>query len=134
MSETDVPMTPEERFIKIEKSLNTVSEHLTHIAVRHDLMKAQHDADVREIHRIQKSLSLAIAKGQEQTGKALTRLADAGSLVHGRQKSGAIILGTTKSSRGLDRNETWEVLIFGSHTVKHPGPDRRPHELKASGG
>ena len=73
-------MTPEERFIKIENSLNTVSEHLTHIAVRHDLMKAQHDADVREIHRIQKSLSLAIAtvaKGQDRTGKALTRLAEA---------------------------------------------------------
>ena len=70
-------MTPEERFIKIENSFNTVPEHLTHIGVRHDLMKAQHDADVREIHRIQKSLNLAIAKGQEQTDKALTRLAEA---------------------------------------------------------
>ena len=73
-------MTPEERFIKIENSLNTVSEHLAHIAVRHDLMKAQHDADVREIHRIQKGMGLAIAtvaKGQGRTDKALARLAEA---------------------------------------------------------
>ena len=70
-------MTPEERFIKIENSLNTVSEHLAPIALRHDLMKAQHDADVREIHRIQKGMGLAIAtvaKGQDRTDNALNAL------------------------------------------------------------
>jgi hypothetical protein len=73
-------VTPEERFIKIENSLNTVSGHLADIAVRHDLMKAQHDADVREVRLIQKGMGRAIAtvaKAQAQTNKALARLAEA---------------------------------------------------------
>ena len=57
----DMPMTPEERFTRIENFLSTVAEHQAHMAEH----QASHDKDIKELHEIQKGIGLAIAKVAE---------------------------------------------------------------------
>ncbi len=74
----DTPMTPEERFTRIENFLNTVAEHQAQMS--ENLLR--HDTDILELREIQKGMALAITKVAdaqkitEQSLKALTKKMD----------------------------------------------------------
>ncbi len=62
-------MTPEERFTKIENSLNTMAEFEALMMGRQD----RHDRDIQDLRDMQKSMTLAItqvAKEHRRTEKA----------------------------------------------------------------
>lgn len=62
-------MTPEERFTKIENSLNSVAEHQAHMSER----QARHDKEIQDLREMQKSMTLAItqvAKAHRRTEEA----------------------------------------------------------------
>ena len=54
----EIPMTPEERFTRIENFLSTVAEHQAHMSEH----QAEHDTDIKELREIQKGVSIAIMK------------------------------------------------------------------------
>ena len=61
----DIPVTPEERFTRIENFLSTVAEHQAHMSERQAQMsdhQTQHDKDIKELREIQKGIGLALAK------------------------------------------------------------------------
>ena len=57
----EMPMTPEERFTRIENFLSTVAEHQAHMSEH----QANHDQDIKELREIQKGVSIAIMKVAE---------------------------------------------------------------------
>ena len=77
----DMPMTPEERFTKIENFLSTVAEHQAH-----------HEEDIRELREMQKGMTLAITKvaeAQRRTADAHRRTEEAQQVTE--QKLNALI-------------------------------------------
>ena len=61
----EIPMTPEERFTRIENFLSTVAEHQAYMTEQQARMsdhQIQHDTDIKELREIQKGVSIAIMK------------------------------------------------------------------------
>ena len=59
------PMTPEERFVKIENSLNTVAEHLAHQAQMVEQIAAhqgRHEKAIQELTEMHKGVVIIVGK------------------------------------------------------------------------
>ncbi len=91
-------MTPEERFTRIENSLNTVAEHQAQMAEQQYQMlghQSRHDQEMTELRKLQKSMSVAIMKVAEahrKTEKNLNALINTVDRITGKQ-GGLLILG-----------------------------------------
>ncbi len=72
-------------------------------------------------------------KGDRSTLHRDVGRADGCSLIDGRQKCARIVLHTTVGTRRGDRDEAWQVAVFGPQSVCDPRPQRRSHEIGGPG-
>ena len=65
--------------------------------------------------------------------QVLVQFADFGTLIDGREKGTAIVLGSADPGRRTETDETGQVLVFRAEAVEHPGAHRGADELETAG-